>query len=249
MRNTTLVLICLILLSLLPACQEKSPLPEATATIEIVRLQITPSLTHWLTDVAACAEPIPNFGLVSAILPVSDLDLKKADLIMRLGERSEQDPFVAVLGSEALVIITGDDVPVTSISLESLQAIFNSGVDNWQTIPEMAAGGTEFNQSLTTLSYPEGHQLRQLFTDSYLQSDPITSDPLIFVTLEYLEALLQDYPAAVGYALKDQIPEGIKILPISGIETEAAQHPVLAVTAKQPQGALRLFLLCLQNAR
>ena len=86
----------LILLTLISACSSADAPPEILAETEIVTLQTTPSLEPWLADVAECANSIPDFAVVTQILPRADLDPTQVDLVFRLGNRKENDAFLTI---------------------------------------------------------------------------------------------------------------------------------------------------------
>jgi hypothetical protein len=241
--------IVLILLLCLAACQAQfNPVIEPTE-MEIVQIQVSPASAHWMDAVAQCSDQIPNLGIYRQILPIDELDLNSADLILRLGARQEKDPFVTVVGTEEIVLVTGENVPVTSLSLESLRAIF-TGVDaNWDQLPEAQETTMEGSQPIRTLSYPSGHELRTLFETAFLGSEPIASNPFVHFTNETLENLLEEHPLAIGYALKSQVPESVRIINITSDNPQPGLLYVLAITPQEPTGPLRELLLCLQNAR
>ncbi len=246
-RLLQLLLLSLTLTTVLAACAPGDEGPEVLAQTQIITLQTTPSLEGWLPDVADCAADIQDFAVVTQILPVGDLDPNQADLTLRLGDRQESDPFVSVLGIEKTVILAGPEAPVQSLSLESLQRIFNGEITNWSQAPEVSEAGIEINQFITTLSYPEGHELRQLFQEAYLEEPTIASAPLIFSTEAALADLLDTTPFALAYTLESLVPTGVQQLAIDDFDPARAQHKVLAVTLEEPTGKLRQWLLCLQN--
>lgn len=246
-KITKLILFCLILILFVSACSGEEVTPEVPPQMEIVTLQTTPSLEHWLADVANCAGGIPDLAVVTHIHPLAELDLDQADLLLRLGERQESDPFVAVMGTEQTVIVVGSDVPVDSLSLASLQRIFAGEWTNWNEVPEIQEAEIEINQPIQTLSYPENHELRLLFQQSYLGDEEITSSPLIFSTEAYLENLLESHPYAIGHTLESIMPVGAQMLAVLEFDEAQAQHNVLAITPEEPTGRLRQLLLCLQN--
>lgn len=221
--------------------------PVQESNLEVVSLQVSSVLVHWLPDVANCAEKISNFSITTQILPQSALSLDTADLILRIGERMEDDPFVAVMGSEELVIVIGSDVPVESLNLASLQSIFAGTVTHWVDIPELKSSGAETNQPIQTLAYPEGHILRALFIETFLDGQEISSAPQIYASPKSLFTHLKNNPLAIGFTLKSQVPAGVRLLVISDTIEQSPQSFVLAITPKKPQGELEQLLLCLQN--
>jgi hypothetical protein len=247
MKKTTPFLFLLLLISLLTAC---SGSPEATPSepvLEVINLQISPSLQHWLPKVAACAGDIPDFGITTESLPDSVLELDQTDLIIRLGDRKESDPHVAVLGTEEIVVAISEEMNLSSLSLESLQAIYKGSITNWNDLPELSEEDIESNQPITVLSYPEGDILRQLFEGSYLDGQSFGSQVIPFSTLDFLTGYFEEDPYAISYILKSQVPENTKVLEITGFDQEYALQYVLAVTPADPQGKLLQLLLCIQN--
>lgn len=242
------LLLLTVLALLLGACSAENAPPTAEPALDVITLQTTPSLAHWLSEAAACANTLPGVGIYTKLLPVEDLDLEAADLTLRLGNPLDTDPLVTALGTETLVIIAGPDAPAVRLSLESLQAIFTGEIPNWNAVPEVRDAGLTVDQPITVLSYPEGNDLRQLFAEIYLDSARLMDRAQTFSTMEYLETLLEQNPAAITYALASQAPPTAQVLPISGMEQRSATQYVLGITHQEPEGALKALLLCLQAA-
>lgn len=238
----------ILLLLLLTACEKAESPQSDQREMEVVTLQVTPELAHWLTDVNRCAEGLPNIGIVTQILPDSALDPVRADLVLRLGERTSSDPQVAVMGKEEIVVITGERVPLRSLSIESLRAIFTGSIENWNEISENQTEQTEADQPIQILTYPQGHHLRLLFSQTYLDSQDIDPAAQLLSTSDSVIDHIQSNPYAIAYILKSQVPAGINLLEVTDLDPLAAQHNVLAVTQTFPQGDLRQLLLCLQNS-
>ena len=239
----------LVLLVGMAGCAGDIPISEEKPTPEVVVLQVTPAVEHWLPLVAACAEGIPNFGVFTQVLPRSDLSLAESDLIVRLGERLESDPFVAIMGVEEIVIVAGEDVPVSSLRLDNLRAIYAGAVTHWGEVFEFADDGSGKGQPILPLSYPAGHEVEILFRRAYLADEIIGINPQEFLTVPFLENLMVRHPYAIGYLLQSQVPEDVRVIEIVSDETIANQQYVLAVTPAEPTGGLKQLLLCLQNAQ
>lgn len=215
----------------------------------IITLKVTPALTHWLPAIAACANPIDDFGIVTQIVPPEDLNLDEADLVLRMGEQHEDDPFSAVMGSEKLVVVAGKEVPLTSLSISTLQAIYTGLLFNWTEVPEINSGAFESTQPIQPLTFPEGYELRHLFTAAYLNANDIYRDALVFSTSDTLKTYLTAHPFSIAYLLESQVPDGFRILNITGFTPSSTQALVLAVTDQEPEGKLRQLLLCLQDSQ
>jgi hypothetical protein len=249
MRRISLVLLSLFLLVAMTACGVEVPLPEERPHPEVVDLQITPAVAHWLPLVAGCAEGIPNFGVSTQVLPRAELSLAESDLVLRLGERLESDPFVAVMALEEIVIVAGSEVPVSVIGLASLQAIFTGTITHWGEVPEAEVVDGGWGQRIKPLSYPEGHEIEILFRRAYLEDEPFIIEPQVFSTIAFFEKLIKIHPYAIGYLLESQVPEGVRVLRITADDSVTSAQYVLAITDEAPTGGLKQLLLCLQNAQ
>ncbi len=237
----------MIFLAVLGGCTPAPANSTGRPPFEIIEMQITPALEHWLPAVASCADGLPNFGVYTQVLARNQLELQEADLILRLGQRMDSDPHAAIMGYENLVVFTGDIVPVDTISLVSLQSIFTGEITNWEDVPEVIQDGLVINQEILTLAYPKNHELRVLFMRIFLDEQTIQSFPQIFSTINALEIILAENPYAIGFGLQSQLPDNGKLLEITDENVLPIQQYVLAITAQEPEGNLEQLLLCLQS--
>ncbi len=227
----------------IPADSAQTPIPE------VLYLQVTPAVEHWLPRVAACAEEIPHFGVHTQVLTRAELSLNESDLILRLGERLASDPFVSIMGFENIAIVAGKDVPVPSLSLASLQDIYAGTKVFWGDVPEAADDPSAHSQSIQPMAYPEGHEIEALFRHAFLAEEPIAADPQVYSSVDFLENLLEEHPYALGFLLNSQVPAGIKTLDITDQDPQSTGGFVLAITSAPPEGQLKQLLLCLQNSQ
>jgi hypothetical protein len=247
MKILRILVVILVLLPALAACSMETETPTPQASIEVIDLQIIPELGHWMPAISDCANQIPYFTITVQATPQSAMGIDQADLIIRLGDRTTEDPFVTVLGVEDLVILAGNSVQISSIGIESLRSIYLGEINNWDDVPEVSADDLPANQPILAFTNLDGTSLRTLFEESYLNGQPINDQAIIFSTLSSTIDFLRETPYAIGYMLKSQVPLGIKILPVTDFPTEANKQYVLAVTPHEPEGQLRQFLLCLQE--
>lgn len=247
MKHQIRQLFFIIFTVLLTACSSVVSEPSPAPTLTVIELQITPELEHWLPRVSQCAQSMDNFGIYTEILTHEALDTNQTDLVLKLGQREESDPHIAVMGYEEIVIVGGSETPIDALSIESLQAIFNSSITNWGDLPEVSDQGIEINQPIQTLTYPEGHILQKLFSLTYLNSESVQTEPILYSTCEGLSEKLQENPYAIAFVLKSHATDDHKMITITGMDTKAALQYVLAVTNSEPQGGLKQLLLCLQN--
>lgn len=244
MKKFVWVGLVFLLLGALTACVGSA---NTATELEVVHLQTTSALANWLPRVAACADAIPNLGVASEIVNPSALNPENADLTLRLGPRQANDPYTAVMGTESLVLVVGDQVPLDVLSAESLQSIFAGEVALWSEVLEVD-NAADANHPITVFSYPNGDELANLFSQYYLNGKAITSNPQRYSSADGLAALLTANPYGLGYTLASQVPTGFRTLVITGLEQDPTFY-VLAVTAAEPENGLRQLLLCLQDSQ
>jgi len=243
------ILFLLIFTLLGSSCSQTLKDTTPAATLEIINLQITPELEHWMPRISRCAETIEGIGIYTQILTQEEVNINQTDLVMRLGQRRETDPYAAVLGFEEIVLLIGNAVPVNTLSKESVSAIFAGEFTHWEDVPEVNQGQITIHQPIPTLSYPEGNILHQLFSKSYLENESIQSDPLIFSTPEGFDQLIQTNPYGIGYLLAGHNSGNQSKLDVTGFDGSSAQVYVLAITETEPEGRLKELLLCLQESQ
>lgn len=233
----------ILLAGLLAGCNSVGT--DNQTPLEVVHLQTSLALAHWLPKAADCANAIPNLGIASEIVEPASLSLETADLILRLGPRQTTDPYTAVMGTESLELVAGVQVPLDILSLDSLQKIYQGDWTSWSEVSEMdSAAGIDL--PLTLFSYPIGNEIETLFSQIYLDGKPITGNLQRYSTTDGLASLLAANPYGLGYSLASQVPAGFRTL----VVTDLTQDPtfyVLAITASEPEGGLKQLLLCLQN--
>jgi hypothetical protein len=247
MKRLGKALFWLVVLGWLSACGAAPTIAVERPQPETIDLQITPAIEHWLPLVADCAADIPEFGVFTHVLARAELSLEESDLILRLGERLETDPFVAVMGVEEIVVVAGEEVPVSVLSLESLGAIYGGQISDWADIPEVDGDANGQGGPILSLTYPEGHEIEILFRRAYLDDAPILTQAQVFSTVAFMQTWLAEHPAAIGYLLESQVPEGMRVVPITSEDPIPSAQYVLAITPGEPEGRLKALLACLQN--
>jgi len=248
MKHRILLLLLVSFLALFTSCNQNPKETKPEPTLEIVNLQITPELEHWMPKISQCANSIEGVGIYTDIVTQSELNINQTDLVLRLGQRGENDPHIAVMGFEEITLVAGSEVPVDTLGIETVIKIFSGELTNWGDVPEVRAQEIDINQPIQILSYPKGNILYDLFSHNFLESEPIKGDPIIYSTPEGLDRLLQKNPYGVAYLLTSHLLGNQKILNISDLEPSFVQEYVLAITNSEPKGKIKQLLLCLQDS-
>ncbi len=173
---------------------------------------------------------------------------------IELAKQRQIVPLPIIFAIDALAIAVHESLPLDSLTVQQLGAIFSGKITNWR-----AVGGPDLVISLYGRQSNSGTFV--YFRDSVLQSDYATSLKQMNGTAQIVEAMKQDRAGVgyvgAGYVLKEK-NNGIKVLKIkrnagapaiSPLETAnilngtyALVRPLFQYTNGAPSGKLREFL-------
>jgi hypothetical protein len=197
------------------------PVPEP------IRVAYPPSLSNWQDELHACALQTPEIALTILETSPSDLEFEAADLTLWFGEPPQGvKVYAATLGTDEITIIAGQAVNLTTISAAQLRAIYLQAEGGYQA-----------------WTYGEGNELRLIFDRAFLEQVAPSAEVWLAPNPEAMLEAMAANPRAIGYLPKAWLDGEIKTLPL----TEPLQVPILAITPAEPTGALRNYLVCLQQ--
>jgi hypothetical protein len=247
-KSGTILLAAFALASILTGCLPANAPPPPTPLV--MRLQITPALSGWSGRVHECALQNPSIGLAVDERPASALDLQQADAIMRLGPLPQPAAYPLVLGWEEVVLIANLASPRDALGADELRSVFNGKTVYWSTAAAQPGAAPTSSAALPIhpWTYPAGDDLRAAFEAALWSGQPpaarISEAP---GPAAMLQAVAED-PAAIGYVPKSLLNNTVRELTVKGALPGNLQQPVLVLVSTEPQGALRAFLVCLQNS-
>lgn len=226
-RKLSLVLV----LTWLAAC---SPFVTATPrpSPQPVQVNYSPTLRPWSAVLHQCANAHPEIALITLETSVTDPDFMGGDLSLWFGEPLQGIPgYAAALETDELVVISGSSMGLQNLNADQLWALY-----------------AEANPLYQVWTYAEGNELRAIFEAAILRgADP---SPITLIAPNpgaMLEAIAAD-PLAIGYVPASWLTGDVHTI---GLPTEiraAFEQPILALTDSEPQGELKAYLVCLQNA-
>jgi hypothetical protein len=81
-----------------------------------------------------------------------------------------------------------------------------------------------------------------------MSGNPVASGPALLIPggAQMIESVAGD-PAAFGFVPAHFLNETIKEVGLSGVEPAALQYPILSISASEPAGKTRAWLLCLRQ--
>jgi hypothetical protein len=205
------------LLTILLLCTACAPLATAS-TPQVVKIYTTAAAQPWLTKASNCA------ALGSAILS-NVIDPAQADIIIRVGEPDHLTTPAFQIDREDLLVVTHRESPIQNLTADEARALF--------------AGQRQADVQIWV--FASGEDLQQVFAREVMHGSPITSLARLAVSPQQMSDTLNADKSAIGLLgrhWKTGTTREVFSLP---------DLPVLALTAAEPQGAIKEILACLQK--
>jgi hypothetical protein len=222
------VLLAGILTLTICACQPQAARSASSPTLQIIRVQYTPSMQPHLAALHDCAAALPSAGIVVTEKPASALDVTAADLSLRFGLPVSFTGKAYPLGDEQLVAVSAPSGSLSRLSPTEILSAYNGVPPDTLT-------------RITLWTLPEGDDLRQqLETGGIKASAPASPTFVAPGPLELRESVAAD-GQAIGILTQDWADASVHATPL-GISV-----PALALTSAEPAGPLRQLIACLQN--
>jgi phosphate transport system substrate-binding protein len=203
---------------------------SAQSTGAELHIAISPAAQPASAAVMACLPREEGLQIsFDAIYPAA-IQLNKVDLYIRLGEPLEPPAFAAQLATESFAIITD---PTRSLSRFEAADLFSGRISNWSEL-----GGEDLPVALWV--GPASDEARQAFEASILLGSPVAGDANVAADPQQTLDAVAANPAAAGLLPAAWAGDAARI--DLGIKL-----PLLAIAAKEPSGAARAVLSCLQG--
>ncbi|MBU0512539.1 MAG: hypothetical protein KKD28_15825 [Chloroflexi bacterium] len=218
-------------LLLVTAC---TPIATATPlpTPQLITVAITPTLRPWHDILHKCATANPEIALILEEKPETSLEVGAADLILRVGAPPEGIPgSAALLGWEEILIIAHPETKFDNWDIAKLHDIYTASPTPYQI-----------------WTYSPGSELRQIFDAAVLNA---RTSPYAFLAPDpaaMLEAVAND-KRAIGYLPKSWLNDAVRPVNVGSDLQNVLRQPILALTDTEPEGVMRAFLVCVQEAQ
>ncbi len=142
-----------------------------------------------------------------------------------------------LLGTETLVVIVYPRNPARSISSEGLRLVYTGEIRDWDFLGQ-APG------PVTTWGFPAADEAVPIASAAGLT---ISNTNLLAPAPAEMRAAVAADPASIGLLPSRFLDSSVRQLTIDGLDSDAMQAPLLALTPDEPQGPLRAWLFCLQE--
>jgi phosphate transport system substrate-binding protein len=161
------------------------------------------------------------------------------DLMLWIGDKPGSFSFAAPIGWETLSIVLNPENPLDQLELEDVRALFFGEITHWDQLD-----GEERPVSIWV--YPAEDELQHQFASFLGVNRPITALAFLATSPEVVKDAVSSDPGAIGFLPKAWIDASVK--PIN-LDVEYPSIPILVISKKEPMGAAREFLACLQSSQ
>jgi hypothetical protein len=221
MKKPVLAILVILLLS---ACS-----PQAAET-KTLRIAVSPAAQPVSEAIAYCV-PTDTGSSIEMRYPHT-IELSEVDLLIQLGEPTNETGFAAQLAWEEVVLVVNPGNQA-NISRDRAASLFSGRVQNWTEL-----GGNDATVSLW--AGPEGDEARSSFETGVLLHSVSGGTHIATNPAAAMEVVAND-PAATAIVAAAWTDETVKSIDLG------LQMPVIAVAAEDPSGAVRDLLACLQG--
>jgi hypothetical protein len=205
------------LLTILLLCTACTP-TAASPTPQVVKVYTTAAAQPWLTKTSKCAAK-------SSVILSNVIDPAQAEIVLRVGEPDKLTTPAYQIDREDLLIVTHRESPVQNLTADEARALF------------AGQGQTD----VQVWVFASGEDIQQVFAREIMRGTPVSSLARLAVSSQQMSDTLNNEKNAVGILgrhWKTGTVRDVFSLP---------DLPVLAITAVEPQDAVKQILACLQR--
>jgi len=227
----------------LASCQPaavSTPIP----TPIIWEIQFTPTVS-WLGAIFNdCMQTQPHASIVVHETPAQAIDPDAVDFAFQWGAPIEAPGYAAVIGWDELAIIVHPDNPVDSLALAQVIEIYSGASRSWSLFTPFPPPGAG---RIRLWGYAAGNDVQNGF--NALTGGPLQSDTLLHLAPDpqaMIEAVAGD-AAAIGFIPRHLLDKRVRSVQLTTPGEAELRQPILALSAAEPQGDRRAWLLCVQD--
>jgi len=228
-----------ILILLLAGCSAP-PAVDPAPSPQAFRVALPPALQPMDEALHQCALDQPELALILNETPLNSIDFKNNELEIRLGPLPEGTNYSAALAEEQIAVIVNPENSIKSLNVEDLGAIFSGQARSWSEF-----GGND--QEIQVWAAPPGNEVRRIFDNAVLSNKRLSSQAFLAPDSASMLSSIAADPDAIGYVPGAWLTDSVRSLDLGNALEAALRQPVLAIMPKEPSGAGRDFLYCLQS--
>lgn len=212
------------------------PVSKPVPSPEWLYVQVPDSLLSLSEEFQACSPSGAGLALLSPV------DTGTPQIILQWGEIQPGNYEAYEIGEEQLVFIVHPENPITKVHIEDIKKAYEGNFSslNWQNL-----GGNDL--SLALAGYAPESEITPLFRQSLnFQEQSFPREMVLVPSPQEMLKFIANTPGGLGFIPRRWADKSVRILPLEGT-TNSLSFPMIALSATEPQGHAREWLLCLQK--
>jgi hypothetical protein len=231
----------LILILLLSACQSEQPAPLSTEAQQIISIGLQPTLAYLKEPMSVCADQDPTYDILLLEKNSYDWANEPVDVVITSQHALESSTNTFLIDEVEIAIIASPNFPFSQLTLEQLQAIYNTEM---VTPPQI---GLAEDAAITIYGFETNSDMATLFENQFGFSPQLPVDAFLATgTVTVVDKVASD-SLSVGYTLSPAVSDQVKQIQISN-SSDATRVPVVASFFSTPSLSQESLIRCLQNS-
>jgi len=239
-KSSVAAVLILLSLVLLAACADL-PTPQQLPPTQWLRVQVSPALALDGDLLSGCTPA--GAGLALQEVTGAAFAADQVDLTLRWGAPPDLTGYSAQIGEDELVPVVHPSNPVQALTLSALRTTFSGDLPGWDWDYLGQAA-----QPLSVYAYPSSSDIQAILAAQLLPTGrPLPREVVVAPgPAQVREAVAAD-PGALGFLPRRWVDSSVKAITVSDLPAGAWTQPILALSAVEPQGLARAWLLCVQQ--
>ena len=205
----------------------------------VVNVGMTSALSQYEDVVKECAIDVE---LLVDVLPWVRLQEENKDVNLVYSEKGKDlTGFVYQIGESELVFIVNPDLPLESITVNQLRAIYNGEMVDWSEY----AITSSYMGEIQLWGYMEDTQIMQLALEAMDLPNFAGQWQVAPTPADVVRMVSQDQNA-IGVVPEFALTGEVRVIGVAGVEFEP--NPILAIWEQEPIAVEQEWLQCVQGA-
>jgi len=229
-----------VLAGLLLGCSPQPTIAPPPTPVTL-RVQVTPAMS-WLRPVMAeCAGQTSNLTLTVEETMASAQSLDDADVLTRWSSSNIANGYAMKIGQDSLSVIVNGQNSTPGLDIHTIRSIY---AGEQVSPPPSDIAGTGLYQPWVYLNDDDAQTIASF---TFLKDISLDQAAKIAPNAQGMVEAVGQNPSAIGFVPSRWLDSQVKAIELSGVSTDELTVPVLAITRDRPEGAIRDWLLCLQD--
>lgn len=235
------LMIALVITGCTPVLPTLPPAPAETI------IQHTPALRYIENQIQACSLANSPLPVLVNEYPINRMNAQTADITLVYEKPIDPNLPAYLLGEDQLVVIINPQNKISTISLITLQGIFQGFITHWEAVDPSI---TENNGGAIDIwGYKQSDELQIIIENRLNEAKHLNTQINIVEYPETIKDMVAKNPASIGVITRAYLTDEVKAVAIYGLPEQDLTLPIVAQTRSKPGVYQTIILSCLQSSQ